>query len=523
MSDSVQIKRALLSVSDKTHLDKLALFLHQLGVEIISTGGTATFLKNLNIPMTPIEQVTHNPEAFGGRIKTLSFQIMSSLLFRRQNSSDLHQAQTLGIAPIDLVVCNLYPFEQAMKAQANFEELIENIDIGGPTMIRAAAKNMDDVLVCVDPLDYDQLIHHLNSFHGCCHLDLRKQMALKAFQMTAHYDSLISATLEERLGNEGRQTYYFKIDKNNELRYGENPHQKAYTVSLSDKGLINAKPLQGKSISYNNFLDADAALRSCADIKSVAPHLHCVTIIKHSNPCGAAACINALQALKMAWASDPISSFGGILCLSCDVTQELATWLSDKFVEVILAPSFSLEAKQIFASKKNLRLLELPIEYNPQDMMFRSLSGGLVIQQEDYGVDQEFSIVTQKGWNSSMLHLARFGAMVTKHLRSNAIALFYQNESGMAISGAGMGNPNRLISHQQAFDKARQNNHTDLSSHLLVSDAFFPFADNIELANEAGIRFIVQPGGSIKDSEVINACDRYGITMAFTKRRHFRH
>ncbi|MBT3236390.1 MAG: bifunctional phosphoribosylaminoimidazolecarboxamide formyltransferase/IMP cyclohydrolase [Bdellovibrionales bacterium] len=504
----VKINRALISVTDKSHLGPLATVLHQRGVEIISTGGTGRFLQEAGIPYLPIEDVTGSPEAFAGRMKSISFQISSALLFRRSDPQDCQQAQELGIKPIDLVVCNLYPFAQVAKESADFSTLIENIDIGGPTMIRAAAKNLEAVTVLTDPSDYQEFITLLQQDDGTIDGESRQNFALKAFRLTAEYDTMIAATLNPT-----------------PLRYGENPHQRGWVVPNSvGRGLAGCKPIQGKALSYNNYLDADAALRSCADLASTNSNGHSVTIIKHSNPCGAAIAQKPLHALQNAWAGDPVSAFGSIIAISSEVNGEIAQWLSDKFVEVVLAPSFSADAQEIFARKKNLRLLAMPISYNQTKLVERTIDGGRVVQEEDSHFDHSLQSVTKIPYPTELTALGKFGIMVTKHLRSNAIALVFQNsQNEFSLAGAGMGNPNRLISHQQAFDKAKSNGHQDLSQMVLISDAFFPFADNIQIAHQAGVRQVIQPGGSIKDQEVIATCNQLEVAMAFTKSRHFRH
>jgi phosphoribosylaminoimidazolecarboxamide formyltransferase/IMP cyclohydrolase len=517
---SVDIKRALISVSDKTGLEPLAKSLVAKGVEIISSGGTGKFLKEHGIDYTPVEKVTGNPEAFGGRMKTLSFQISSAMLFRRDNPDDVKQAAELKIQPIDLVVCNLYPFEETAKKSNDWAEIVENVDIGGPTMIRAAAKNYKHVAVVTDPSQYDLVAS------GKTDAGSRARLALAAFQHTARYDGMIASKFEEKFSVEPR-TIILSPTGSVELRYGENPHQKSWVYKDPfNPGIAGAEPLQGKELSYNNLLDADAAWRSCGDIaaQKSAKFPAAVSIIKHLSPCGAALAKTQLEALEQAWAGDPVSSFGGILAFNAEVGVDIAQWLSDKFVEVIVAPSYSKEAREMFAAKKNLRLISVPNfdgTYKPP--MVRAISGGWVVQQEDTGGDAEFKPATGAPFPMDKADLARFGIMACKHLKSNAIGIFTEGPKGFSMIGAGMGNPNRLVSMRQAVEKAHENGHKDLSNAVLVSDAFFPFPDNIDIARAAGIRFIVQPGGSVKDKDVVAACDAGGIAMAFTGRRHFRH
>lgn len=523
---ALKITRALVSVSDKTGLDKLAAALHAAGVEIISSGGTLKYLAECHIPAIPIEQVTGNPESFGGRMKTISFQVASGILYRRDHAEDVKEAAALGIRPIDLVVCNLYPFEETAKSNPSFDALIENIDIGGPTLIRAAAKNHAHVAVVTDPAQYDAVLADLATLQGSISAALRQKLCLVAFRHTARYDGLIAAKLED-IWDAPEKTIVITPEGAKTLRYGENPHQTSRVHACPfHAGIAGAVPLQGKELSYNNLLDADAAWRSCGDAAAVttADFPAVVSIIKHLSPCGIAAAQTPLKALQMAWAGDPVSSFGGILCFNKMVDADCAGWLTDKFVEVIVAPGFTPDALAAFAAKPNLRLLAVPV-YDGRDMrpMVRSISGGYVVQQEDTGADADFSPVTANPFPPARNTLARFGVMACKHLKSNAIGLFKETAEGFSMIGAGMGNPNRLVSMKQAVEKAAENGHTDLSDALLVSDAFFPFADNIQIAAAAGIRYIVQPGGSVKDKDVIKACEEQDISMAFTGRRHFRH
>jgi phosphoribosylaminoimidazolecarboxamide formyltransferase/IMP cyclohydrolase len=516
----VEIKRALISVSDKSGLEELAAKLHSRKVEIISSGGTGKFLQEKGIPFTPVEKVTGNPEAFGGRMKTLSFQISSALLFRRGH------AQELKIQPIDLVVCNLYPFQSVAQNSKNWDEIIENIDVGGPTMIRAAAKNYASVAVVTQPLQYGMVIRDLNETGGSIRSETRQKLALEAFRHTAEYDSLIALRMEREWGEEQR-TISIAPHTGQPLRYGENPHQKSWVhADPFQPGLAGAVPLQGKELSYNNLLDADAAWRSCGDIAALAVKAYpaAVSIIKHLSPCGLALAKTPLEALETAWAGDPVSSFGGILCFNAQVGEDVAKWLGNKFVEVIVAPSYTEEAKKVFAAKPNLRILQLPVYTGTEKaLMVRSISGGWVVQQEDEGADAEFKPATGRPFPAEKSNLARFGIMACKHLKSNAIGIFKATDKGYSMVGAGMGNPNRVVSMRQAVEKAHENGVKDLSDTVLVSDAFFPFPDNIGIAAAAGIRYIVQPGGSVKDKEVIAACNDSDIAMTFTGRRHFRH
>lgn len=520
------IQRALVSVSDKTRLDELGALLSELKIEIISTGGTKKYLEDHGYKVTPIEEVTGNPEAFGGRMKTISFSVQSALLFRRDVESDLEQARSLGIKPIDLVICNLYPFSQVAKRGGSLEELVENIDIGGPTMIRAAAKNYKHVATCCDPRDYQLLYDALKS--NKLDLNLRKQFALRTFQLMANYENTIALTLEKEMFGEDSAGPRLASLSNEakELRYGENPHQKAWVLpNAMSTGLAHCEPLQGKELSYNNFLDADAALASTRDLNKVSSEswTHCVSVVKHLNPCGQAIAKNNIDALDLAWKGDAVSSFGSIICFSKEVDADVASWLGDKFTEVVLAPHFTPEALVIFSRKKNLRLVQVNIKKNENEKVLRSIDGGWVCQEEDKGKDLEFERVTESKLPADLECLLDFGILATKQLKSNAIALIGKCSKGLSLWGAGMGNPNRLISVKQAFDKAKENGHENLAKCLVLSDAFFPFRDNIDLINSYGGKHIVQPGGSIRDKEVVAACDDMKLSMIFTGRRHFKH
>lgn len=511
--------RALVSVSDKTGLDKLAFYLQQNDIEIVSSGGTREYIEKLGIPVTPIENITGNPEAFGGRMKTLSFQVASGLLFRRSLQSDLDQAKELGIEAIDVVVCNLYPFEEVKKSGADWEKLIENIDIGGPTLIRAGAKNYIDVWTLTSPAQYEDFIGYFKTNDRELGLTKRKNLARLAYGHCASYDALIAQTFDEEMGAEN-QNIHLSLAKARKTRYGENPHQQGFVVG--ENKLAGAIPLQGKELSYNNYLDSDAAWRCLQDLNFVQPDAYAVVIVKHSNPCGAAVAGTGVEALEKAWAGDQVSAFGSIIACNKKVDEQMADFLGKKFVEVIIAPEFEDKAKHIFGQKKNLRLIEMNDFSYGDELMVRTILGGHVIQQEDRISSVKIDPVTEVKFDLGQ-SLTDFGVRVTKHLKSNAIALVAQDENTFHLLGAGMGNPNRLVSIEQAVNKAQENGHEDLSRCLLVSDAFFPFRDNIDLAQRYGIKHIIQPGGSIKDDEVIAACNEHRIKMGMTGKRHFRH
>lgn len=523
-----KIKRALFSVSDKDGAVEFAKFLQARGVEILSTGGTGKALQAAGIAYTPMEKITGNPEAFGGRMKTISFPFASALLYRRDNADDVATAKKMGVEPVDLVVCNLYPFHETRKKGAADAELVEDIDVGGPTMIRAAAKNHPHVAVATNPAQYSGLIEEIKSSEGALSLPTRKRLAVDAFRLLAAYDSAIADELSLRFL--GEETLHLSLDRGHKLRYGENPHQGAtfyrdpnFSVASS---IATAEILQGKALSYNNILDADAALRSASDAAiALGGAKPVVAIVKHLNPCGLASGQTSLEALELAWAGDPVSAFGGILCFTQALTADCANWLGDKFVELVVAPSVEADALALLAKKKNLRVLLCPPRAaGSKELMMRSVFGGVLVQEEDEGLDVEFKSVTRIALPAEKLPLAKFGVMACKHLRSNAIALVRALPNGnFQLVGAGMGQPNRLDSIRALAGPRAAEKNAKMDELILVSDAFFPFADGIEAAHEVGVRTVIQPGGSIKDAEVIAAADRLGMSMALTGRRHFRH
>lgn len=516
-------KRALLSVSDKTHIERLAQKLIEHGVEIISTGGTAKHLSSFNIPYTPIQNVTGNPEAFGGRMKTISFQVGSALLFRRDHPEDLKEAQNLGIGEIDLVVCNLYPFKQVAQTPHRQEaDLIENIDIGGPQMIRAAAKNMQWVSVLTDPRDYESYIQALDQKK--ISTEQRKEWALKAFSLTAQYDMMVALTLAQEWGSDFPDVISNEVKP---LRYGENPHQKAKLFILPNQStnqmsLANAPVLQGKEISYNNYLDADQAFKCVSQLSHVLPKLHHVVIVKHGIPCGVASAETQMKALEGAWASDPISAFGGIVAFSSAMEPKTAEFLSQYFLELIIAPKFTEQSCEILALKKNLRLIALPLKSSDQrEWTLRSINGGVLWQEEDELSQFEGRVVTQRQFNNTQQELLFFGQTVVKYLKSNCLLIASVRDGVLFTMASGVGQPNRLecmslILKEKIKDK-------NLEQAILFSDAFFPFRDSIDAACELGVEYIVQPGGSMRDQEVIEACNEKNIAMMMTSQRHFRH
>jgi len=515
----VSVKKALISVSDKTGLIPFARRLADAGVEIISTGGTATMLKEAGIPVIGISEVTGFPEILDGRVKTLHPNIHSGLLAVRDNEAHRKQLNDLQIETIDLVVVNLYPFKETIaKPDVTFAEAIENIDIGGPTMLRAAAKNHQYVTVVVDAADYEQVATEIEQ-NGDTSLDTRRRLAAKVFRHTAAYDALISRYLSEQVGDFLPESYTVTYEKAQDLRYGENPHQRAafYREPLAGGASIaRAQQLHGKELSYNNINDADAALAIVREFAEPA-----VVAVKHSNPCGVGIGADIREAYQKAYEADPVSIFGGIVAANRPVDRDTALLMKETFLEIILAPDFTEEALAVLTEKKNLRLLRIPSlnesREAAQGFRIAPVAGGALVQ--DYDVkqldDADIRVVTDKQPTAEELAQLKFAWKVVKHVKSNAIVLAKDN---MTI-GVGAGQMNRVgaagIAIAQAGEKAK--------GAVLASDAFFPMPDTVEAAAKAGITAIIQPGGSVRDQDSIDACNRHGIAMVFTGVRHFKH
>lgn len=528
MSDNKKIKSALISVYHKDNLDEIVLKLHELGVEILSTGGTQSFIESLNVPVKRVEDLTSYPSILGGRVKTLHPKVFGGILTRRGNESDIQEIDSYEIPEIDLVIVDLYPFEATVASGAAEQDIIEKIDIGGISLIRAAAKNFNDVIIVPSQNEYLSLLELLKSKNGESNKEDRKWFAKQAFGISSHYDSAIFNYFNDERGAER-----ISLNDGSVLRYGENPQQQAsyfkFNNSHSEVTLANANVLQGKALSYNNMLDADAAWKSCSDayhsVRSIENKV-AVSVIKHLNPCGLAVSDDILKSLDLAWAGDPISAFGSIICFTEKVTKEVAEWFGKKFVEIVIAPEFTDEALAVFGKKKNLRLLTTPIK--PQitgEKLYRSISGAMLVQDEDEGSDAAFKTVTKAAFSDNKQNLAKFGIQACKHLKSNAIALVTENSDGSFwLTGAGMGQPNRLDSLRAlTIPRFHLKEGVKIEEAVVISDAFFPFRDSIEAANEYNIKYIVEPGGSIRDQEVIDACDEFGIAMVFTGTRHFKH
>ncbi|MBN1530976.1 MAG: bifunctional phosphoribosylaminoimidazolecarboxamide formyltransferase/IMP cyclohydrolase [Thermoleophilaceae bacterium] len=516
----VKVRRALLSVSDKRGLVDFARGLADLGVEIVSTGGTAKELEAEGIPIRPVEDYTGFPEILDGRVKTLHPRIYAGLLAVR--SSDEHVA-TLSeheIEPIDLVCVNLYPFERVSSRRgAEDHEIIENIDIGGPTLIRAAAKNHDFAAVVVTPESYDAVLDELRNSDAMLSGRTRESLALEAFAYTARYDTAIARWFAEREDDFPSQ-YTMSLEKVLDLPYGENPHQRAAfyaEVGTRTHLLSMVSKLHGKELSFNNLLDLDSGRRLVDEFE-----LPAVAIIKHNNPCGVAVGAHPDDAFELALATDRQSAFGGIVCLNRPVERALAQRLNSMFLEAVLAPGFSEEALEVLQAKPDLRLLEnqerrrSPI--TEHDM--KRVRGGVLVQDRDSGLEsrEEMRAVTQRTPSEEEWGELVFAMRVCKHVGSNAIVM----SKGLATAGIGAGQMSRVDSVRIAIEKAGQAE-IELTGAVMASDAFFPFADGPAAAIEAGVRAIIQPGGSKRDADVVEACDRAGVAMVFTARRHFRH
>ncbi len=523
-----KIARALLSVSDKTDLAEFAQALRKHGVEIVSTGGTARLLREAGIEVVEVAEITGLPEMMDGRVKTLHPKIHGGLLAVRENEAHLKALAEHAIPAIDLLAVNLYPFEATASGGADFATCIENIDIGGPAMIRAGAKNHDGVTVVVDPGDYAAVVAEMNANGGATTLPLRKALAARAFARTAAYDAAIATWFAERLDENTPRTRVIAGTLVEALRYGENPHQWAafYRTAAKRCGVATATQIQGKALSYNNLNDTDAAYELVAEFDPKASAA--VAIIKHANPCGVAMSQTLVEAYQKALACDPTSAFGGIVALNRPLDAEAAREIVKVFTEVIIAPGASDEAKAIIAEKKNLRLLlagGLP-DPKADGVTFRSLAGGFLMQSRDGGVvADEVKVVTRRKPSKSELANLIFAFTVAKHVKSNAIVY----AKGGATVGIGAGQMSRVdaarMAAWKADDAARAQGKAESLTQgaVAASDAFFPFADGLTLIAAAGATAVIQPGGSLRDDEVIAAADKAGLAMVFTGMRHFRH
>ncbi|HHT77337.1 MAG TPA: bifunctional phosphoribosylaminoimidazolecarboxamide formyltransferase/IMP cyclohydrolase [Clostridiaceae bacterium] len=513
------IKRALISVSDKKGITEFSRKLVEMGVEILSTGGTSRLLSDAGIPCKEVSDVTGFPECLDGRVKTLHPLLHGGILAIRSNPDHMKRVSDLGIGLIDLIVVNLYPFKQTiMKPGVSFEECVENIDIGGPSMLRAAAKNHNDVTVVTDPEDYEIVLSQIEK-QGDTDGKTRFMLAKKVFEHTAAYDALIanyflSQSDDKTLPNQ----YTISFEKGSEMRYGENSHQKAtfFKSALPVEGsLSKAEQLNGKELSYNNIADADATISCLKEFSKPT-----VVAVKHANPCGVGSADNVYDAWVKAFEADTVSIFGGIVAVNREVDAKTAEAMSKIFLEVIIAPSYTEDAKNILCSKKNLRVLVLPGVATPipsTELNYKRVVGGLLVQDYDTAVPSkdDMQVVTQAQPDPKQIEDMIFAMKVVKHVKSNGIVVVKDNQT----LGVGPGQTNRVGAAQIALafagDKAK--------GAVMGSDAFFPFADCVEEAQKAGITTIVQPGGSIRDQESIDECNKHGIAMVFTGKRHFKH
>jgi len=518
----IKIKRALISVSDKKGIIDFAKTLIKFNVEILSTGGTAKLLADNNIPVIEVSDYTGFPEMLDGRVKTLHPKIHGGILGKRDDEKHLQTMNKSNIPLIDLVVVNLYPFEATIsKENCPLSEAIENIDIGGPAMIRSSAKNYNGVAVVTDASDYKMIEDALKQNDGALNLECRFNLAKKAFEHTAKYDSAISNYLNG-LDTNKSVTYPNKLNlvfnKKMELRYGENPHQSAsfYVDEIANKGsLASFKQLQGKELSYNNLNDADTAWECVKSFK-----LPSCVIVKHANPCGVGSSKNLLDAYKKAFLTDPTSAFGGIIACNTSIDINTASQIITQFVEVVIAPSYNLESLKVFESKPNIRLLEVTLDNNFNAFELKKVGGGLLVQSPDnFNIDMDHcKVVSKLKPNKEQMEDMLFAWRVAKYVKSNAIVFCKNNQT----LGIGAGQMSRVDSTKIASIKAHNAN-LDLTNSVVASDAFFPFRDGIDVLAAAGAKCVIQPGGSLRDEEVVSAADELGLVMLFTGYRHFRH
>jgi phosphoribosylaminoimidazolecarboxamide formyltransferase/IMP cyclohydrolase len=525
----VSVRRALLSVSDKSGLTDFADALHGMGVELVSTGGTAKAIASSGIPVKDVSDLTGFPEIMDGRVKTLHPRVHGGLLSIRDDKDHQQAMEENNILPIDLVVVNLYPFRETIAAGAGFGDAIENIDIGGPAMVRASAKNHAYVTIVTDPEDYARLLVHLQENDGNIGVGLRREMAAKAFALTASYDAAVSNWFSGELGQAFPKSFSASAELSEILRYGENPHQRAAFYKMGEKrnGVATARQIQGKALSYNNINDTDAAFELVSEFDPTEGAA--VAIIKHANPCGVAVAGDLRTAYERAFACDTVSAFGGIIALNRELDAQSAGEIVKIFTEVIIAPSASENAKQILAAKPNLRLLLTDGLADPAEpgRFIKSVSGGYLVQSRDNGVVSAdgLKIMTKRQPSRQELADMLFAFRVAKHVKSNAIV--YVKDG--ATVGVGAGQMSRVDSARIAARKAEDAAKTagvDIPAtkgSVVASDAFFPFADGLLSAVEAGATAVIQPGGSMRDQEVIDAADEADIAMVFTGMRHFRH
>jgi len=516
-----RIQRAILSVSDKSGVADFARRLHALGVELVSTGGTAATLRKAGLPVRDVADLTGFPEMMGGRVKTLHPKVAGGILARRDEPEHAQALEQHGIAPIDVVVVNLYPFEAAAAADADVQHLVEEIDVGGPSLLRAAAKNHEHVVVVTDPNQYDRVAAAVEA--GAVPLALRQELALRAFQHTARYDAIIARVLSKRFGlTDYPEHLVFAFDRMATLRYGENAHQraafyrKAGPRNVKEPSVVGAAQLHGKQLSYNNILDADIALEA---VKEFPERPTCV-IVKHATPCGIAQADTLLQAYQDALACDPYSPFGGIVAVNRRLDAATAASLGELFLEIVVAPGYEPAALDLLRRKKNLRLLEVPgldQPYERSGTQIRSVTGGLLVQDRDLKAydTSTWTPVTKRAPTAAELESLRFAARCVKHVRSNAV-VFVQGTRTVGIGGGQTARVDSVfIATHKGGDRIR--------GSVMASEAFLPFRDSIDVAAKHGVTALVQPGGSVRDDEVIAAADEHRIAMVFSHQRAFRH
>ncbi len=516
-----KVNRVLLSVFNKTGIVEFAQSLKQLDIEIISTGGTAKLLKQNGIPCLQVADITGAPEMLDGRVKTLHPKIHGAILAKRDNPDHLRQLKEQGIIPIDMVVINLYPFEEVTsQPNVSLDEAIENIDIGGPTMIRSAAKNYSDVAVVTSPNQYSIVVQELIQNNGELSSETKKKLAVEAFRLTHKYDGAITRYLQSLdTKEEYPKNIVLSFEKIQNLRYGENPHQTAAfyrDLGSAKSGITDLAQLHGKELSFNNIMDLDAVVKM---VKTFSEP--CSVIVKHSNPCGAAIGDDVFSAFEKALATDPVSAFGGIFGFNRTVDLKTAEKLSDIFIEVIIAPGYDSEAFQLLSKKKNLRLLQLDLQQGlAPDYDFKRVAGGLLIQSQDLKTvaDLEFKVVTSRSPSDEEWAGLKFAWKVVKWVKSNAVIFCLKDRT----IGIGVGQMSRVDSSIFAVDKAKRSG-LSLKGTVVASDAYFPFRDGVDAAAEAGATAIIQPGGSVRDEEVIQAANEHNLAMVFTGIRHFRH
>ncbi|MDF7800870.1 bifunctional phosphoribosylaminoimidazolecarboxamide formyltransferase/IMP cyclohydrolase [Pontiellaceae bacterium B1224] len=537
---NVKIERALLSVSDKAGILDFARHLHDMDVELLSTGGTAKALREAGIPVKDVSEFTGFPEMLDGRVKTLTPQVHAGILYVRDNEEHVQTMVDHGLGQIDLVCVNLYPFEETIaKEGVTLDEAIEQIDIGGPTMIRSAAKNMKFVTVVTDPADYAQVIDEMKANDGATTEGFRFVLGQKVYARAAEYNAAIATYLAEQVAEQKLSKPFVKAySDGTELRYGENSHQKAWLYKDSESRestIAQTEVLHGKEMSYNNYVDGDGALEAVKDLSGKPG----VSVIKHTNPCGYATGETLAEAFEAAWSGDPISAFGSVIAVTQQVDMETAKCLDGRFIEAIIAPGYAEDALDHLMKKKNLRILKLkkPMGKALPQRMVKQINGGLLVQDLDTEILESWTVPTKAPFAENKKELALFGIAAAKHTKSNAIVLVQEYKPGQfRVLGMGAGQPNRVDALKKlSVSKAVENLKTEnpeitdeeiqavIGECVFVSEAFFPFADSIDAASEMGAKFIVQPGGSIRDEEVVDACNKHGIAMAMTAMRHFKH